>query len=257
MLLKIEFLNNKEIEINLTEKEYELLNIASEFINLNEKNDSEIILKSDFFSKKRKVPDVFRYTLNFNDSWELKTHNRASKPFKEFYDENMHYKFKDRGINEADNNNIVVILESPHKKEYDSNFNAIAPAVGTTGNNFEKYFLQYILPILNNLGLFLDQSQKYNILFVNPVPYQVSLAHIHNEGMKKGLKIKVWQELFKILKEDFKNNINNNIEAEIIINAATSGVKDDITKLFKNKIVFEVPHPSSWHFLKSFKKNKE
>lgn len=255
MILKIDFLENKELKIELTEKEFELLNIASDFIQLNEENDKEIILKNDFFSDKRKIPDVFRYTLTFNDKWELNELNKPSEQFSQLYNKKNHYKFKDREINEAKNNNIIVILESPHTKEYDSNFQAIAPAIGTTGNNFKKYFVKYVLPILNNLGLHLETNNKYNILFVNPVPYQTSLAQIHNAGMKKNLKIKVWKEMFEILKKDFKQKINT-IEAEFIINAATSGVTDDITKIFEDRTVFEVSHPSSWHFLKSFQKRQ-
>lgn len=255
MILRIDFLKNKELEIDLTEKEYELLNIASEFIKLNEENEEEIILKRDFFSNKRKIPDVFRYTLTFNDKWELNAHKKASEQFSQFYNKKNHYKFKDREISEAKDNNIVVILESPHTKEYDSNFHAIAPAVGTTGNNFRKYFVKYVLPILNNLGLHLENTKRYNILFVNPVPYQTSLAQIHNAGMIKNLKIKVWKKLFEILKNDFRKKVNK-IEADFIINAATSGVTEEITKIFKDRTVFEVSHPSSWHFLKSFQKKQ-
>jgi hypothetical protein len=254
MILKIDFLENKKIKIELTEKEFELLNIASEFIQHNGEN-KEIILKRDFFSDKRKTPDVFRYTLTFNDKWKLNEHSKASEQFSQFYNKKNHYKFKDREINEAKNNNIVVILESPHTKEYDSDFQAIAPAVGTTGNNFKKYFVKYVLPILNNLGLHLKTNNKYNILFVNPVPYQTSLAQIHNAGMIKNLKIKVWKKLFEVLKNDFKKTINE-IEADFIINAATSDVTEEITKIFKDTTVFEVSHPSSWHFLKSFQKKQ-
>jgi hypothetical protein len=183
-------------------------------------------------------------------------------------------------------NNILIILESPHKDEYcEKCFTPLAPANGDTGINFLAYFANPCIHVvldklINDFGLILDDSKIYRICFVNPVPFQASLHLIFEqilnnflkkkEGLtkedikninkeiklikeyKKSFKNKVWRELFKRCKKYFIRRVRS-YYPYIIINACTDELKKDV-KLeiedIKNKIIcqnkFNTYHPSSW-----------
>lgn len=70
-------------------------------------------------------------------------------------------------------NPLVIILESPHKDEFNALGNAIGPAMGATGNRFNTWFFSIvqnsnIYPNINHLTM--------DVIFVNAVQYQCSLG---------------------------------------------------------------------------------
>ena len=83
---------------------------------------------------------------------------------------------KDSVISTNSNPRIVILLESPNKDEYDKGFKPLRPANGITGLYLCCFLPNHVLPKLIDLGLTLVQKKPFDILLVNHVQYQVSLA---------------------------------------------------------------------------------
>ncbi len=247
-------LNNNRISIDITKKENELFDISSEFL-IPIPNSEYLEIRSTFFSKSKRIKNVWRYVLKKeNTKYKLISHKNSSEYFGKMYRQNSHYKFKDKEVNEDIKNIIFLILESPHVKEYSSRFNPIAPSVGQSGNNIENLFGICVLPILERIGIQITENEEYNLVIINPIPFQTSLAEIHKEGIQEKLRNKVWIALFPFFKKEFIKVISNK-NAKIIINACTADLKQKVGDELKSiKIpIFETPHPASWNYLKSFK----
>lgn len=71
----------------------------------------------------------------------------------------------------------ALIVESPHKDEFDDNFNPIAPLNGASGKRFCGHIIKHLnawLPPQNHIGTYLV------IKIFNPIQYQASLYHFIN-----------------------------------------------------------------------------
>lgn len=109
---------------------------------------------------------------------------------------------------------IVVVLESPHIEEFSSDFNG--PALGRTGENFDKFFAGCILNYM------LDQddieSDLYEIALVNAIQHRASL----------GVKPNYYRDLVCIYswinggRKDFRERLKG-YSPDIIINLCTKG----------------------------------
>lgn len=231
------------IRINIKDEEYEFFPETSAYL---KKVNNVLTVKTKFFANDKKVPDVHRYNLVYKDNkWIL------TKPCDNPIDA-KNVSECDRPItNTEEANNILVILESPHKDEYDEKFKPIAPANGVTGKNFSKYFISHVLPILFSLGLTLCNKKTYSICFVNPVPFQASLYEIIKEESNSNFTKKIWRKLFNKCKNDFKNRVQS-YSPIVIINSCTTGVnarvKDCIKQISFTTAVqgYETIHPSAW-----------
>ena len=118
-------------------------------------------------------------------------------------------------------NCILIILESPHFDEYDTNTHqAKGPAMGLTGKLFEKHFLSIINGINNN-NLVLDKDLTYNIIFVNSVQYQAS------QGMKPlnpSIRDKNWLDFwYQGFNADLCKRVREYGFETIVINMCTYG----------------------------------
>lgn len=224
-----------------------------------------LVVTNYFFNENKKIHDVCRYDLRYcHDNWMLFEPNQNKlatlNPWLDELNKNDCLIDKDREAN-----NILVILESPHKDEYCNKcFSPLAPANGVTGINFLAYFaspgVNLILSSLIKLGLSLDESKTYKICFVNPVQFQASLhfiiqakldslsAEIVNLGKgkksqkkkiqaaitkiknaKKTIKEEIWKQLFDRCKNDFIRRVHS-YSPDIVINACTEKLSD-IVKL--------------------------
>ncbi|NLZ37257.1 MAG: hypothetical protein GX897_07255 [Clostridiales bacterium] len=67
---------------------------------------------------------------------------------------------------------IAIVLESPHRDEFDANGYPIGPAMGSTGTLFFKNFVKAINKS-NNINL---KSGTYDIVLINSIQYQCSLG---------------------------------------------------------------------------------
>ncbi len=214
---------------------------------LNE-NKKDIHLTKQIFSVEKKVPDVFRFILN-----KLPNQNFNAK--KNDSDENISYKYLENFNKNISPKHIVLLLESPHKDEYDENLNPLAPALGDTGTKLTN-MLHHVFN-LNKEKLNLIENE-YRIILVNPIQYQTSLNYLFenpNEKINKSLRNKVWKKIWENeeIKKDFLNRILK-LNPSIIFNGCTkelkSSVNEDLKKIsteLNNCKIFQIHHPSSWN----------
>lgn len=147
--------------------------------------------------------------------------------------------------------NIFVILESPHRFEYDASGHPIAMMMGKTGQLFFEGFAKY-----------LNQSQMklvdgdYNVICGNAVQYQTSCGL---NPIDRELRDLNWKEIYLEHggEEDLKERIFR-IKPKYTINLCTGGRNPDglrslvsrsldLFKLKRGKHYTEGNHPSSWY----------
>lgn len=208
-----------------------------------------LTLKRDFF---RSVKDTHRYLLKWPEGqegeqkwWDLCDRDGNSNPA--FSDD------LDADIDLArPGPKIVLILESPHRDEYDDNFMPLRPARGKTGSGIHCFLASHVLPLLLHFGLELDNDQKYEVYLVNPVPYQASLQYLQRSGgsvkQREALKSAVWWKLWDRCKSDFERRLHD-YRPQIVLNGCTSEFKDavgGIVRKLEGVQHFHVTHPSRW-----------
>lgn len=133
---------------------------------------------------------------------------------------------------------MAIIVESPHKDEFDSNFNPLVPLNGVSGIRFASK----ILPKLNfwfssNCNYQWSSCSPFDleIKIFNPIQYQASLYHFLNgkisynnfgsfayNSIDSDLRDKVWRCLFHDcqLKDDFISRLSS-YNPDFIINCCT------------------------------------
>lgn len=162
---------------------------------------------------------------------------------------------------ELNTKKILIILESPHRFEYKMNgeeIEAIGPAQGVTGKNIcgkKKEIIEEVKTLSNGK----ESSENYEIILINPVPYQTSLFHLFKNTKKLNKNIKkliwnfMWDSNFNKCKNEFVENIKK-INPVCVFNCCTKEFKNEINKELKNselKNIRELPHPSSKWFNKA------
>lgn len=119
--------------------------------------------------------------------------------------------------NKTEKNNIILILESPHIKEFNENYNPIRPANGKTGENIKSCLKEVLTVLFNNINV---QEKIFNLYIMNAIQYQTSLG-INTEYFRNALFVSFWNTEGKA---DFKERLNNVFtNKDIIINACTIG----------------------------------
>ena len=142
--------------------------------------------------------------------------------------------------------NIVIVLESPHKNEYNTGFRH--PAIGTTGNNLKNYFDS----LLDNLKGTIKNSTICHVYLMNAIQYQCSLGYDTSV-----FRTEIFNSIWKHHKEDFLDRLKN-FYPNIIINLCTKTDKlQDIVQEKINEFVnnnnnktislYRGTHPSSWN----------
>ena len=133
---------------------------------------------------------------------------------------------------------IVLVLESPHKDEYDTNYDPIRPANGATGVAIESYIFKYAQ--LWNL----QKNTDYEVWLVNAVQIQASCYHELNK-----LNLRYSQYLLNKIKYYVLNSIFDNndlitrissISPSIVVNCCTITPDAFITKSNKINDIYEL-----------------
>ncbi len=195
-----------------------------------------------------KVDDVYRYKIEYNDCKVYKiSGNKDEENFR-------NSKFDDK-TTDKDNElkTIVLLLESPHEHEYDSNNMPKAPAQGTTGDNIEKYITSVIKELIDLDEKVFDEC-VYRLIISNPIQYQASLFMYHNKKLKdeySTLRNQVWREIWKVneIKKDFKDRMDL-YKPSLIINACTYSLQKKVTDYLlseKYSNIYTTYHPSYWN----------
>lgn len=111
---------------------------------------------------------------------------------------------------------FIIILESPHIDEFNTNGIAIGPAQGSTGNNIRSLLIQLLQPQTVYL------QRKYRLMLVEAIPYQCSnnTSPIDRTNTNRLFK-KMWRNYGG--KIDFENRINQ-YRPDVILNACTGGI---------------------------------
>ena len=153
---------------------------------------------------------------------------------------------------------IVLLLESPHEKEYRLAHNGqvlrpIAPAQGRTGRRIEKH-LEHILNAECNSDVRRLIKNNSRVVIANPIQFQSSLWVIH-KGKLQGwetLRSAVWRTLWKVsqIQNDFCNRLQS-YNPDVVLNCCTENLRQKVSTLlcrtgFQNK-TFAGDHPSTWN----------
>lgn len=111
---------------------------------------------------------------------------------------------------------FIIILESPHIDEFNTNGIAIGPAQGSTGKNIRSLLIQLLQPQTVYL------QRKYRLMLVEAIPYQCSnnTSPIDRTNTNRLFK-KMWRNYGG--KIDFENRINQ-YRPDVILNACTGGI---------------------------------
>lgn len=133
---------------------------------------------------------------------------------------------------------IVLVLESPHIDEFDSNHNPIRPANGATGRNIEKYIAKYASQHWK-----LNPKIDYKICIVNSVQFQASCIHslqANNITLNTKYQRDVLKHCVLIYAFD-SSDLQNRIEEfhpNIVINCCTE--KPDNMPLIINNDIYDM-----------------
>lgn len=127
--------------------------------------------------------------------------------------------------------NIIVVLESPHIDEFDSN--------GKGKNPLEKdeYFKDNFFLVfsqsnkLSNVNT-LNVNQVYSVYLINAIQYQCSLG-LPTEYYRDYIFLYYWETMYLNFESRLKNLLNGNTIA--IINLCTEGKHSKCKQIFNNK----------------------
>jgi hypothetical protein len=149
-----------------------------------------------------------------------------------------------------ENDNIVIILESPHVDEFrciigcKDGFRIGMPCMGKTGENLKKYFIDELDKCLEEVFnndkfkdiLKDDKNKKFNIIVMNAIQFQCSLgfkpSKEKNELCKKLFKDEVKDEVKDKNDKSEKNIIKSNMikrlsvyKPKCIVNCSTYKIR--------------------------------
>lgn len=166
---------------------------------------------------------------------------------------------------------IAIVLESPHIDEFKDGISPLKNGFSSTQlfNYLPRILFNYIATTSNQGNIFSRATHDiengiYRVKLINAVQFQCSLgrklSNKEYQKMKNDIVAKCLKN--KRLKRDFFNRLNG---AKIIINCCTGQekgkiaglqklVQNIIDKKYSDKTRLYGYHPSSFHFLKGFKK---
>ena len=188
--------------------------------NVKEDIQNEILNRINEFSiKSEKCEDNLVATVEYiNDEWKFKQNNILPNDI--IAEPNILIKNKV-------NDRIVIILESPHKDEYSKQITA--PAMGTTGENINKYLLDILNKKIGNPQI---DKKEYDVILMNAIQYQTSLG-IDTEYFRDRVWLTLWNK--GDLRKEFIKRLEG-YNADIVFNFCTNGShKKDLIYILDKK----------------------
>ena len=223
-----------------------------------EEND---VLVENFFGMNNRVPDVSRYRI-CNAGCCIRHDNRYRICNDRYINPHCGISGKDlKRQLQPEIRNIVLLLESPHKDEYQpGNINCpIAPANGNTGDNIDRW-LSTVLSCIEEQQLIVPGG---HVIISNPIQFQTSLHAIHGqplEDMWERLRNNVWWTLWneQRIRQCFRERLVDTYNPCLIINACTGNftavrqrrnqdLRRNVTKFIREHLpivpLYETKHP--------------
>lgn len=151
---------------------------------------------------------------------------------------------------------LALILESPHKREFDNCFTPRVPAKGRTGDNIEERLID-VIESEPKLKAEIAHHLRVRIVLCNPVQFQASLHVIHKDHLckdcRKFLKRKVWRALWNRpeIRHDFLRRLNH-WNPKWILNACVveGDFNWEVSSFLANNVsdvdLYETVHPVRW-----------
>ena len=191
------------------------------------------IQRVDFYDIQRVADEIRGYLIFNNGSWHFIGQSQ-------FY--NMY-----AGTIELQK--IALILESPHKDEYDKHFHPIRPANGKSGAKIASDLVNRVALIGN-----LKNNIAYEVFLMNPVQFQASCHHWVGNSNCRNHTNKVFRALFNKNKGNQRAYFINRLNAynpDILFCCCTSNLKNVVYNAIVNSSVSSKPyctdhHPSVW-----------
>lgn len=165
-----------------------------------------------------------------------------------YHDETFSFESK----NTYPERNVLVILESPHRFEYDHDNNPCGLAMGKTGDNFFKLFAYALKQSVMKL-----REGVYSVILSNAIQYQTSCGL---NPLERKLRDDNWIDIYDNYggETDFKKRVFS-IKPRYTMNLCTGGrnplgLRAKVSKsldafgLKKNKHYAEGNHPASWDY---------
>ena len=154
--------------------------------------------------------------------------------------------------NEFHGDTLVVVLESPHKDEYNGNSidAPIAPAQGDTGRILQRQLCN-VIRLCPHLDA--DLSEGTRAILCNPIQFQTSLvAVIEAANNWRKVRNAVWRRLWstQMIRDNFLYRLQQ-YQPNYIINACTVGLGGNIDDFLRDGQFAAVRkyctyHPSFW-----------
>ncbi|MFD2868430.1 hypothetical protein ACFSY7_07950 [Kurthia populi] len=223
-------------------------------VNFITKNNQDIIINHYFWTA---IPNVIRYKFKYSNSKFCSlTMSKKIHPNSNYNEEFLYF-------NNHNHRKIVIVLESPHVDEYTSDMQPISPAQADTGTKINSN-IESLLKNINSHVQF-KQNEVIEIALVNPIPLQTSLGTIHGENLADqylNLRNNVWKGIWRNTdyRKKFIDQINTLYSRDIIINACTDKLKNEVTKSLSEAkdfegSIFNTYHPGArGNWLNGFKK---
>lgn len=201
---------------------------------------------SGVYSSAKRVKDAYRYIISVKN---------GTVSFQTIFSDGIG-RFNDQAVECSYNPSVVLIIESPHKDEYDQYFNPISVAQGATGRKIEKY----ICPILSSGKGETLPDGNYDVIISNPVQFQASLFQLHHQPLNIGevatVRNKVWKAIYEKEKDNFLQRIKG-YRPVLLLNGCTAELKPIITQSIlewrrsrnmrdKIDIAVATQHPCIW-----------
>ena len=152
-------------------------------------------------------------------------------------------------IPEAENI-MILILESPHQKEFDRKGEPIGPAMGPTRENIE-----------NHLKTVFPNFSDYHLVLMNAIPFQCSLGQ-SSKPLRDWMFVKTWEafgkDFFQTRLTYLLDSLKRKGNRVVVVNACTQGgdkkdylcckVCKSIIEILSTKKLpyYHIHHPSSW-----------
>ena len=213
-----------------------------DFVNIAWGKANDIINNALTQDKNIPIPDDYVGSFTYNTN----TSNKSSLWFHKVDRKNNEKELGKKA--EPNEYNIVIVLESPHKNEYNPGFRH--PAIGSTGNKLNDYFDS----LLDKLNGTIKNSTKCHVYLMNAIQYQCSLGY-DTSVFRTEIFNSIWKHHKK--DEDFLDRLKN-FYPNIIINLCTKTdklqdiVQEKIEEFVKNNnnktiSLYRGTHPSSWN----------